>query len=330
MKPFAALFAVLSISAVSCRETAGTESAPERVSLEFSVAVEGSSRSSVSEDAVGSLDVLVFDKFSGLQEASARSSGQESVSVSVRRGVELEYRLVANAAAGTFAGVKNLEDYASLSSPLSSNSPGAFLMAGGGNSVFEASASVKVSLSRMVSKVELGSVTAAFSSLLPSGTGVTLQRVFLVNVASGIPFSLAASSSCGWLCKMGPDSSLASPLDGFLTSQQGLSFGGTTPLECGVTLYCCPNPVDNGVNSQTNPSWSVRNTRLVLELLVSDRTCYYPITLPAMKPNTCYKVNQAVLTGFGSSHPDIPVSGIALSGGIVVSEWDSETLLCEL
>lgn len=294
------------------------EEAP-RVSVRF---VAGSpSRTAMDDAAVRTLDFLAFRTSDGLLDCWTRTPGS-SIEASVSADVELEYHLFANAPEGAFAGVTSLSTLGTAASWRLDGCDGECLpMEGGGTAVFRRGApSESVPLTRIVSRVMLDRIVTRFSDGL-GGADVTVVRVFLVNVCAEVRYTGERMAGGLWLNCLAPQSDLPPSVGSLLVAERGTVLTDPGEAQVGAVLYCCPNPVDNGVTSKEEPQWSPRNTRMVVELLIGGQTHYYPVTLPEMYPNKSYVVRELVLLGGGSSDPDIPVERHGLSFSMEVQEW---------
>lgn len=273
---------------------------------------------------VNTLDVLVFraaSDHSGALDAIGHSTFDE-VTVSVTKGVRLSCRFVANAPEGAFSQVTTEAQFLSAVSLLADNTPTGMLMVGEFEDSFSASGSSPVvDLSFVSSKVVLDSVEPRFAEGYVLSSGITMDRAYLINVNGSLTYSLSPAATEVWHNKMQRETDLSSALSVLLEKELNVSVTSSSKKDVGVTLYCYPNTVNNGVTSLTTPLWSPRNTRLVLEITIGGEKNYYPVTLPAMMPGKMYRITDLVLLGFGSPSPDIPVERNAMRFSIDVNDW---------
>lgn len=279
----------------------------------------------VSDDTVESLSVFVYRSATGSLESSVRSEGAVA-QVDVPSDMSLQWHVVANIPEGESVSCDTPDELnSSLWKPDSLSAP--FAMTGTGSGSFSGGESVSVSLRRLVSRVTLQKVTPAFLGTSYKDASVTLTRVFLLNVAGSCPYSGTPSSDVSlWYNKLTLDASLPEGIAGGLVKDYSLSLSDASSVTLGTQLYCCPNPIGNGIDSSTEPSWSARNTRLIIELSIDGVPNYYPITLPAMSCNTDYVIREAVLLGAGASSPDMPVSRDAMRFSIQVNAWGTDAV----
>ena len=324
---FAALTMCLFLAIfTSCEDVSTEVPIEERVCVEFSKVL---TTKSVSDSQVNTLDLLVF-RHAGGQLDCYRRVEASSVSAEVTKGVQLDYYLVANApSSADLSSVKDRVSFLSSTILFTDNDETSFVMVGFGTETFtETNITRTVNFTRALSRIEIESVTPSYFQTAYQDASVTLERVFLVNVNGSVPYSLSASNGNIWYEKTAWDAEgTPAGLLPFLTQTYGDSIAGGTAVSSRKTLYCCPNPTDNKVTSWTEPLWSERNTRAVLQVDVAGETNYYPITLPSMRSGYSYLIKNVILTGPGSVHPDKPVRDgdrQSVSFDITVSPWGEE------
>lgn len=309
----------------SCREM---ENPAERMRTEVQfVASRYATKSGLSshEESVHSLDVLAFRSDNGRLDAYGRRSGSSSVSASLSVGTTVHYYVIANAPEHSLDGFTSEEDFLSSKLLLAQSPLDGFIMKGAGTIVVARdNEPVVVSLDRYVSKVSLRSLSVRYMDEFDDNPSVSVGRVALVNAVGDIPWSGTPSAGSVWYNAMGVDSSLGSPLGELLVWDGPVSILSSSPVELGVSLYTFPNPTDNAVNSLTNPVWSVRDSRLAVELVIDGESNWYPVDLPAMRCNRHYVVNELIINGPGAVGPDYPVLRSDISFSVSVSEWDEE------
>lgn len=264
-------------------------------------------KAAVSENAVNTLDILVFRASSGALEAYGRTEG-DNLSLKVARGLDYRWYAVANAPEG-LSSVSGLPQFLSLRSRLEDNSSDALVMSGCGQGVLDGS-EVTVILSRLVSRVELGRVSPVYFRSAYTGEDVTLERVFLYHAAGESALSGDAVEPSLWY---DGNDSLA---DGFLLSCRGEDITGGVEREEDLRFYCCPNPQEG--------------TRLVLEVSVGGTLEYYPVEIGPMKGNTSYRVADVRLLGPGVSEPGGEVDRASLTFTVTVNGWGESSTDVEL
>ena len=305
---------ILSILSCSEREMADEESVP--VSFSATVAAK-----SGDIQPVRTLDLLVFHADGSIStHETAHGNGLDA---KVTAGPEMDWYLIANDSPGKLEGIYTEQALRSRLSMLSDSSPSAFVMAASGRQVFMPGDHIDAELSRLACRITLGSFSPQFLESSYPGADVRATGLFLINVVGSCPFSMSPREG-DWLNRMGMDGSLSGNLMDFLRKDLDI------PLDSGTvdgpwSLYCMPNPVDNGVHSGMAAEWSPRNTRLVLELSINGVKSWYPMDLPAMECNHEYVIENVRLLGEGSWHPDIPVSRKGLHFSVSVTPWETES-----
>ena len=87
-----------------------------------------------------------------------------------------------------------------------------------------------------------------------------------------------------------------------------------------------PNPTSNSVNSVNAPDWSIRNTRIAVELLIDGVSNWYPVDLVEMACNVHYVINSLTVMGPGSQGPDYPVVREDVNFTLFVMPWSDESV----
>lgn len=326
-------FTLLALLTASCTKDGNqTATSPrETVRLEFRIPVSAKTRTLADDEAnIVSLDALAF-RSDGKLDSYARTDSPEiidsklSVSLSATKGETLSWFVIANAPSGALEEIATKSALESKRALLSENASDAFLMISDGTGTYNsASQTVNVSLTRMVSKVSVASVTAAFLTGTMASAAMTLDAVYLINAAGSVRYDLTPVAET-WYNRFVADGTLGSPVAGFLYRDASSAALSASNRALDYVFYACPNPTANSVDSSTAPEWSARNTRLVLETSVNGAKNYYPITLPAMRSNYEYAIREVVLNGYGSSAPDRPVVRNGITYSVSVNPWETET-----
>lgn len=315
-----AVFAALSIVYVACRESEKTLDADESPYVR-SIRLE--SKAGIGEDVVSSLDAVAYDAVSGILESYGHSDGN-AVSLLLAKSHRLNVCLVANAPEGSVCKFPAIGQFASSVSDFADNAYGGFVMSSGIMEDRPCEDAV-CPLSRLACRIHLQTVIPAFVTPELAASGVTLDRVFLINVAGECHYDLSPSGS-GWRNRLYPDNSLSPFERESYCTEYGIAIKDASPIDVSASLYCYPNPVDNGVEADTEPDWSPRNTRLVIQLSVDGCPNYYPVTLPAMNCNREYVIEKAVLNGYGTDEPDKAVSRTGMDFAINITPWTTNNI----
>lgn len=298
---------VLLTAASSCvREEAGDGMAR----VVFSADVRTRSSVTPHESDVNTLDILVFRASSGALETSARVTGDHA-GVSVLKGVGYIWYVIANAPEPVTAG--NVSAFLGKRFALTDNSSSSLVMSGRGEGVLDGG-EVTVSLSRLVSRVELGTVSPDYYQDAYADAKVTLSSVYLINAAGDVDVNGEGIGTTVWYNKgaYSPDSQV----DEFLYSRRDESIAGGAVREENLYFYACPDASEGA--------------RLILEVDVEGNTEYYPVSIGPMAANTSYVIRDVRLLGPGASAPDGDVERASLSFTVTVNPWDDESEDVEL
>lgn len=262
-----------------------------------------------------SVDVLIFRKDTGKLEAYGHSDGN-LITLSVLKNTEMICCAVANAPDGVFEQVNDIADYRLIEVSLADNQD-AIVMEGEVEKTFTASGSVVINLVRLCCKFTLRNVSVAFYN--NALDGVFLRRVFLVNVPGQCLCIVDSPVVDGdWFNKGVCESTDASLL---LGKDFNLPVNSSEPLSLEMCLYGFPNNVDNDHTYDNVPVWDARNTRLVMELEVSGKRYFYPLTFSVTKSGHEYVIDNAILLGLGVSHPDSTIGRTLIEYSVSVEEW---------
>ena len=316
MKRILAIVFCVAFVAVSCGKD--TVSVADTDTVRLSFAAHATTRAAEGyESMVNALDVLIFRGDDGTVEGRARFDGA-SAFVDVVTGVALEWHVVANAPEGTFDEVSSLDSFLASVYVLENNGNG-MVMHAQGHGVFHGDADISVTLERVLSKVTLGKVVPSFLGSTYAGSEVYVERIFLVNVDGICLYNGGTISGGVWYNRMGLDDEDDDVHRLFVRGIHARA--GVSDMDFDVSLYCCPNPVDNGIDSKSEPLWCARNTRLVIEVSVDGEANYYPLTLGAMEHNTEYVFSEVRLLGPGAESPDMLPDRDAFSFDVAVNPW---------
>lgn len=191
-----------------------------------------------------------------------------------------------------------------------------------------------VSLTRLVSKVGVEKITVDFTDEGLIGKWAFLRSIYLTNVprlsqyGSDYTAAMIPSGRAEWYNVFGWRASEASvpaidALVGDIDIKVNGEYWGTSVNGTSMTtphyFYTYPNPVQNDVTDVR--SWSLRSSRLVIELCVSAgsgrtpsspdvKTYYYVINIPSMKRNTPYIASEVIIHGKGSLDPEKPTPDV--------------------
>lgn len=260
--------------------------------------------------AVASLQVLVFDRASGMLEGYGRSSSR-TLTLNCVPGSK---NIVALANAPDMSTISSYSAFTSTVSRLTDNQANALVMEGSYAATLSKSTDITMPISRIASKVELTQIANRMALEYLKDKEFALTAVYLINAAGDKTYLSTTASPTTWYNKMayetGTPSLLYDSLGGKLLDE------GKTYLTPHY-FYCYPNPTNNDANGG---EWSARHTRLVVEAKLDGQTYYYAATLPKMVQNTVYKVSLTV-TRPGSTSPDEPLDIESGVFSISVVDW---------
>ena len=321
------LLAGLTALSVSC-EKHGEPVIGPRTEVTFAVGVPTRAAVTAHEDEVHSLDLLVFRADNGRLDAYNRVSSATTVTANLSVGAAVHYYVVANAPAGALSSFTAESDFLSGKTLLGQSTASSLLMYGAGTvTVSEGGSAVPVTLDRYVSKVSVQTVEVKWLDTFTTAPEVKIGRVALVNVLGHLPWSGTPTAGTLWYNRMnvvtvddGTDAT-ANVMD-MICAPHDITVTDSSPVHLTESQYAQPNPTDNAVNSETDPEWSVRDTRVALELLIDGVPNWYPVDLPSMQGNRHYIVTRLVVLGPGASSPDLPVTRTDIELELTVKDWE--------
>ena len=209
-----------------------------------------------------------------------------------------------------------LSQIRSFNLPLSANSLDGFVMYGEGNlSVTEGdNEPVQIFVQRLVAKVQVSCIEAAFTNDLVYQRGAHLSGIGMSNVYGWNVFGSDASASAmsgnvsDWVNVMGTyEASYSSIL------QDAISVDFTEAGQKYQTehvFYIYPNALTESADSRDTESWSKRRTRLLIKGTVGDTDRYWTLSLPGpVVRNRTYLIEKAVLRTAGSLDGESGVEG---------------------
>lgn len=238
------------------------------------------------------------------------------------------------------ADIKKKADLTGWVTNLSDNATASMLMYGEAAVDLEKDRTVTrtIDVRRLVSKVGVKKVSVAFENPYLAAKTTVLEAIYLTNLYRtsrlGSDYSPAEllTAESAWYNVMGlrPDSGADPALDA-LTGD--LSVGVTlTPQAPHTTphyFYAYPNPFPEDEDTH-DASWCRRNTRLVLQVAVGDKTYYYQVQVPAMTRNKIYVAEEIILKKLGSMDPEQEIPGaVDVVFSAVGSDWDRDVYVAE-
>ena len=335
------LAAALLLGAVSCQRSENPAGTPDgdlstvRLSLGFpGTRADALVAATAGEKAVNRIDVLVFDHADGslqesLSEAAADLDDVMHVDMRVPKR-RLDFRVVANAPAGSLDGVLSMATLDAAASLFTDNAADSFVMCGSVDNVDpEATPNVAVTLERIACKVVLKKVTKAFASAVVQDKTVRLKDVRLVNVRKSV--SVFGSPDPA---PRAEDASYINPRSftetgTCMVGAAGLDYEVTaagTAVGDGITLYFYPNAAAEAPTAEDEDYV----TKLVMTCDIGGTIYRYPIGIVqeagAKGRNLVYNVENVLLTLIGNDEDDSPNKYITKKSALVslnVLDWDT-------
>lgn len=324
---------LVSLLCVCCSERGlSRQDVSRRGSVSFSVlppsAQTKGAVTAAGESAVTTLDLLAFRADDGALDCHIRAESSSVVQGTVTLGVALDWYIVANAplSAG-LAGLSTEAQFLSAQTLLSDTRAGSMVMSASGTSTFGSGVNEvnDVALDRYACKVSVGEIAVEWLDGFATPPTCTVDRIVLMNVRGGEPYSGVPSALAGdlWYNCSEDDDSLPSSVSGLLGWDGAVVVpDGSTAVPLGVSLYAMPNPCTVDGYAGSSP-WVPRRSRIALQLTIGGVPQWYSVDLPAMVRNTHYFVNRLVVLGPGMPAPDMELSRTGVSFSVVVTPWDS-------
>ncbi len=314
-----AALAVVGLAACSEKIENGQEFPEKKVNVGLSVSCDMDTKvSGVSgETKVNDLQVFVFGSNNRL-EAYKHEKGKSSLVLGLFPGQKKLHVLVN---APKVSNIVDYEDLYTKVSELKDNSADNFVMEGYkslkvGNEDF----STDLQASRLVSKVSLVKIENKLDDIY-GNLEFTVSRAYLTNVAGDRGYSAEghpAAAPSLWFHKMKYVSS-----DGIsdltMADYKDEKIMKSKSYTTAQHFYCYPNPTEQ---DSVNEKWSIRFTKLVVEIKLGGELYYYPLPLGKLEQNTAYQVSLAV-THPGSNDPDTPYNQDSGTFDIKVVDWNT-------
>lgn len=267
------------------------------------------------ENALKSVQVFVFTESGNLETYKTATSGQ--LDLSCTKGNKTVAALV-NAAEVT--DITTLAGLRGKTTLLTGNSAGSFVMYGQKSvQVNAASVAVALEVQRFAAKVVINKITNKMSLAQYQSAPIEITGIYLINVAGDAAVSGDAAPKL-WLNKAENEAG-ADCL--YFEKPSALKVAYNSSDSDGHYFYCYPNPT---ASDSAQDAWSPRHTRLVVEAVIGGKTCYYPMTLPAVNGNTVYTIGELTITRIGTETPDVETVMGGASFTISVAPWKTENV----
>lgn len=251
------------------------------------------------EVKVNSLQVFVF-RGDDL-DAYGTAANATEVTISCTAGERTIYALVN---APDYSEISSMAVLKATVSKLSNNSLKSLEMVGSKVVSLPQAGKVSIDVKRVASRIVLKKVSRKLTSAALQKLGVTINALYLVNVAGSTSYDLTAATTL-WHNDGKYNSELAALNYDALSASVAEGASYTTEH----VFYCYPN--DN----------AEQTTRLVMEMTIGPAKYYYPINMPALESNKSYIIEDLVITRPGSDDPDQPVSFADATFSVNVVDW---------
>lgn len=293
------------LAAVSCQKETGNAS-DSNTKVEMTVGVVGTATTKATgsfadnEATVSSLQVFCFDKATGTIE-DYKTSSSKSVNLSITTGTKRIYALVN---CPSLASVETEDALLATVTNLSNNSLSLFEMispigSGAEYSITE-SGKIELTVKRIVSKVLIDKISAAFTSSALQTADFIISKIYLVNVAKSNKYDLSVVPTEYYV---GSEDNGAN-VNGMI-QETGLSYNlknsGSSTVKHGFYVY---------------PNNSANKTKVVIEATLMGNPQVYSFELPAVERNKVYEITEIKITRQSGDLSDTEVS-------ITVADWDS-------
>lgn len=206
----------------------------------------------------------------------------------------------------------------------------AFSMFGSNSFVVPQDDNCPIAVKRLVSKVEIRSISTDFSQYLDLASETfIIDSIYLINIAGET--SLASDESFLPATWYNRRVFAHSGIDVLVCDSVGVAISTGIAYTTPHYFYCYQNTAEADSHS---PAWSPRHTRLVLECTLAGQKTYYPIDIAGpegtLARNTRYLITDLVITDIGSDAPDEPVTGsLPYRFSTLVTSWDGTYYISE-
>lgn len=310
--------AVLMLAALACnKEEAAVVRTEKEAAVRFpvtiSIGVEGATKVSgegASEDKVNKVYAYAFRTDGSLDAEGSAEAGSLSLDCT---SAAKTFAVLVNGK-GDKPVMKSLSVFRGYVSDLSDNIPASsFVMSGQASpSSVSPGAKIGISAKRLVGKVTVSEVKAAFTSStyqkMLTEDKIKVTGMYLRNVATRARLDWSVAGDPALAYKNGHESANAAydPLcyESLNTSLSAISPGAHT-------FYFYPN------------SDASNATRFILEVTFDGKKTYYPIKIAdQVKANTHYKITRLTITRAGSDSPSTDVSTGTYTCEVSVAPWE--------
>lgn len=232
------------------------------------------------EVKVNSLQILVFDSEGNIQNYKQAAEGETSVTMSITVGAKHIYALLNAPSLGDVASEAALLGMSSL---MSDNTIGSFVMTGSVSTTISKATTVEIPVKRMVAKVILKKITAAFESAEMASEDMFLKRIYMQDVPMDMNYGIDAVPSAR--LSGADDNGAVNAL--IADSITGVNLKGNAAYTTEHNFFIYPT----GAGTVT--------PAIVIEAEMFGKPQIYTCRLPQIERNKTYEVSELVITRLG-------------------------------
>lgn len=316
--------AIAAVACAACNEpvVGEVENTSGLVKLNFSLS-DGHTKSvgTDNENMIHNLQVYVFDDKGVIEAYRCEKYVNQTILSSASTSVECtpgSKSIAAVVNAPEMPDVKSFDDLNGRTSYFSDNQKVKFQMTGVVTKNVTSATDVTIPVSRIAAKITIGSVTNKMAVDYYKGLSFSIVDMYMLNVAGSTGFLEDKEPELWYnMMKRMDTGSLCFMLERNDSTPINVKNPETVSLTQEHAYYVYPN----GTKTDTSdPEWSPRYTRFVLEARLGNELYYYPVSIPDVERNTAYEIHLTV-TRPGSSSPDIPVDVETASVSVNVVDW---------
>ena len=291
------------------------------------------SQSQEQDNTINTLDIFIFRKGDPASEEYHRldtyqrfeGNSLSDITVSTTTGGKL-ICVIANSNIGDYTGITSLETFRAMTTLLKDETAGDFTMYGESEQTLGITASVAISLSRLISRICVTSIKTDFSDSPYTGMRLSGCRLFLINVHGEKHVHNCSSPEEPLILNNGSlvGEDVNSTVEAGLLMDNIPDAIGDEGYSIPHYLYCYPNETDDISSS----------TKLVLQAELDGVTYYYPVPvnqegyglqseggISGISRNSVYSYS-ITITRPGSLDPDTPLVPGTLELSLTVNGWD--------
>lgn len=346
LKIMTVMFALLAVVFTSCEknESLSTNEKLLESKLLLSIVPDSQTKATGSahgvqadDNAVQTLEFFVFraeGSDAGMLDAykkftAAQLSSLSNLEITTTTGKKNIYA-VANSHRDNWTGIKTITEFQQQVASLQNENVKNFTMVGNIEAELQTTTSVTMSISRLVSRIQVASIKTNFAGTPYEGSTLQNVKIYLINVAGDKLYHNGVDQPTPTTLNI--KKAVAADVNNCTMTNMLYDDVATNISDAAYStvhsFYCYENMVGAETASQ-------RFTKLVIQGELNGHTYYYPISVnregfgydssighSGVKRNTSYALNVTILRP-GSLDPDQPVEHSALKATINVSNWQT-------